>query len=323
MTYTKSDQMESFLKERQLSFENHHFTQIPCLIDHLTYIHEKIDKITGQKIYERKRLSVYAKELYRQIKSCTFANGSSYSSKHYANIMNCSLGTISNAKKELTQAFEQMEGKSLIRIEKIQKNKYNEKGNVHLYSYQQDKIFVEDHLWTYNNSDMPNIKTLVKLKVGIMDQKEAEIAIEAVRQSYEQKDVHNSGGFSRHEAPSGGHSPYEEPSQGGRSPHERNNIHCHIQNEYETYSSGQSDNSNQNASLARNREMIENDQDAYNFLIKFGIHMPMAKKIMKCSDYLDVKEAISTLIKPKKIKTKNIQSYVVSLLYKKPWKVYV
>jgi hypothetical protein len=98
-----------------------YFAQVPHCIDELTYdyVHPETGKIT------KKRLSVYAKELYRIIKKITGENGTCWASAEYlAEMCNMSEGRVSKSKWELQQAFHQLDGKPLIAIQKEKKTKF-------------------------------------------------------------------------------------------------------------------------------------------------------------------------------------------------------
>ncbi len=90
-----------------------YFTQVPNIIDHLTYTFEK----DGLK--ETKRLSVYAKELYRILRMVASDHGKCWhSTESLAEIVGCSTGKISQAKNELLMPMHQLDGTALI-IEKM------------------------------------------------------------------------------------------------------------------------------------------------------------------------------------------------------------
>ena len=102
-----------------INFQNpepRYYSRIPHILDHLTY--EETDPKTGEKSV--KRLSVYAKELYRIIKSIAGEQGAGacwMNRTKLAELCNMSSASITNAKKELQQAFHQLDGNPLIKIE--------------------------------------------------------------------------------------------------------------------------------------------------------------------------------------------------------------
>lgn len=116
---TKEDTMNSLQKETlspvelyAFHFQNpepKYYARVPNIIDHLTYQIE----VDGKK--ETKRLSVYAKELYRVIRMITNDYGKCWhSTKSLAEIVGCSTGSISNAKNELLMPMDQLDGNPLI-----------------------------------------------------------------------------------------------------------------------------------------------------------------------------------------------------------------
>ena len=85
------------------------YTRVPNIIDHLTYDVEE----DGVKV--SKRLSVYAKELYRVIRMIASDQGKDWhTTESLAEIVGCSVGSIINAKKELLMPMNQLEGNALI-----------------------------------------------------------------------------------------------------------------------------------------------------------------------------------------------------------------
>lgn len=90
--------------------EPKYYTRVPNIIDHLTYSVEKDGKIV------KKRLSVYAKELYRVIRMIASDGGADWhTTEHLAEIIGCSVGSIVNAKEELLKPMDQLDGSPLIK----------------------------------------------------------------------------------------------------------------------------------------------------------------------------------------------------------------
>ncbi len=129
-----------------INFQNHepkYYSRVPHIIDHLTY--DSINESTGEKT--QKRLSVYAIQLYRVIKSIGGDEGACWQNRDkLADLANMSGASVSNAKKELQQSFHQLEGKPLIVITKEKR-----KSEVNWTEY--DKIIIT-HIWNYNNAFM-------------------------------------------------------------------------------------------------------------------------------------------------------------------------
>jgi hypothetical protein len=124
-----------------------HFAMVPHIIDHLTY--NVIDE-NGKET--KKRLSVHAKELYRVLMRIAGEEGACWMNRdNLAEICNMSAGSVSNAKKELTQNFNEFDGKPLIILHQCKKNKIENdiKKNSTIYH----KITLTD-IWRYNRAYM-------------------------------------------------------------------------------------------------------------------------------------------------------------------------
>lgn len=163
--------------------EPKYYSRIPHIIDHLTY--DSINEKTGEK--EIKRLSVYAKELYRVIKS--IANEDSTCWMHrdkLADLCNFSTGMISKAKEELSQNFHQLDGNKLIHIQEQNKTT-NTNGTIY------HRVMILD-IWKWNNAFMATLK--------YQRQKEA---------------------VSPHDSAKPAVSPHDSALQGALSPHDTNN----------------------------------------------------------------------------------------------------
>ena len=124
-----------------------YYTMMPHILDYLTY--DDIDESTGQKTI--KRLSIYAKELYRALKKVAGEKGACWQNRdNLAEICNMSAGSVTNAKKELSQAFHQLDGNALIKIEKKKKSTENN-------STTYDLITIVD-IWRWNRAYMSTIE---------------------------------------------------------------------------------------------------------------------------------------------------------------------
>ena len=121
--------------------EPKYYARIPHILDHLTY--DEIDPQTGKS--EVKRLSVYAIQLYRILKSIAGDYGACWQNRDkLADLANMSAGAVSNAKKELQNRFHQLDLNPLIEITK-KKRKF-ESG---ISEY--DCITIID-IWSWNNA---------------------------------------------------------------------------------------------------------------------------------------------------------------------------
>lgn len=130
--------------------EPKYYTRIPNILDHLTY--KSLDK---NKKETSTRLSVYAKELYRIIRMIASDDGVCfYTTKSLAEKMNCSTGTICNAKKELLMPMQQLDGNPLL-IEKRKKTSKIENGKV---TSQRDLCtYTIFDIWKWNNAFMSTL----------------------------------------------------------------------------------------------------------------------------------------------------------------------
>jgi hypothetical protein len=128
-----------------IAFQNSepkHYTRVPNIIDHLTY-----DAMDSEGNVIKKRLSVFAKELYRILRMIANDYGACWMNRdNLAELANMSTGSITNAKKELEQKFHQLDGQPLINIEENQKST---KVNGTTYH----KITIID-IWKWNNAFM-------------------------------------------------------------------------------------------------------------------------------------------------------------------------
>jgi len=126
------------------------FTQVPNIIDHLTYT------VKQEGITKKKRLSVYAKELYRVIRMIASDAGKCWNSTEaLAEKIGCSKSKVSEATQELLMPMDQLDGKPLIIITERKMKKTLDSG--HIYGV---KYFVRTivDIWGYNNAFMATLK---------------------------------------------------------------------------------------------------------------------------------------------------------------------
>jgi hypothetical protein len=143
-----------------ISFQNpepSHFAMVPHIIDHLTYGEiGKDGKITT------KRLSIYAKELYRVIKRIAGDSGACWMNRdHLAELCNMSAGSVTNAKKELLQKFNELDGKPLIILTAHKKAKVKDGIQKNCTVYH--KLIVAD-IWKYNRAYMNTRKSILEMQ---------------------------------------------------------------------------------------------------------------------------------------------------------------
>ena len=94
------------------------YTRIPNILDDLTY--NELDEVTGET--KIKRISIYAKELYRVLKKIAGQENICWrNSEKLAEIANMSVGQVVKCKKELQQKFNELDGSPLIEIHEKKK----------------------------------------------------------------------------------------------------------------------------------------------------------------------------------------------------------
>jgi len=134
--------------------EPKYYTRIPNILDHLTYKNEK---------GEVKRLSVYAKELYRIIRMIASDHGCCwYTTKNLAEKIGCSAGAVCNAKKELMMQMIQLDGNPLI----IEKRKSTPKIVNGIVTSRRDLCtYTLMDIWRWNNAYMATLKYQVEPEI--------------------------------------------------------------------------------------------------------------------------------------------------------------
>lgn len=126
------------------------YTRIPNIIDYLTYtVEEKGKKIT-------KRLSVYAKELYRVLRMIASEDGACWcSTETLADRIGCSVGSIVNAKRELLMPMDQLDGSALIIETKKTVQKKTSDGKK-FATVVCTRVIID--IWRWNNAFMATLK---------------------------------------------------------------------------------------------------------------------------------------------------------------------
>ena len=176
---------------------------MPKIIDYLW-----VDGLKGK----RKRLSVYAKELYRIIRGVA-ANGKPcyLSIQSLAKLVGCSVGSISKAKKELLQPLDMLDGQSLINEGKrVKRNNDTSKKNFKT----EYCVYEINDIWAWNNAFFESGMH----KDGWLDEE-----IEFEEELQEDDDFEIQEPHSLYESGTPPHSPYESAPQGPHSPGESNN----------------------------------------------------------------------------------------------------
>ena len=131
--------------------EPKHYTRMPNIIDCLTY-----NKKGKNGTVIKTRLSVHAKELYRIIRMIASDAGCCFNTtQNLAIKMNCSVGSIVKAKKELIQSMNELENNPLIFEKKVptKKNK-----SADLKSSRLLCTYTVFDIWKFNNAHMSTLK---------------------------------------------------------------------------------------------------------------------------------------------------------------------
>lgn len=198
--------LEKFTQEKECNFD-----KVPAIINYLTYIDCEIDKVTGQEVWYRKRLTPAQKELYRVIKQKAGVQNKAWASQlYYAAQVGCSNKTVVEGKKALLQSFEQLEGLSLIEIEHMRtRTMHKDKAGKYINSKPIHMISCVD-ITPYNNAhcviapkkweDIPKMRQKIskeeaelaieKMRGSICGQSKIE-AIKESRKAAQKNDVHN------------------------------------------------------------------------------------------------------------------------------------
>lgn len=266
-----------------ISFQNSepkYYTRVPNIIDHLTY--DCIDKKTGEKSV--KRLSVYAKELYRVIRSIANDHNACWRNRDdLAYLCNMSAGQVSKCKEELQQKFHQLDGNPLIEIKECKKS-------TETYGAIFHKMTIVN-IWPWNNAFMSCKKNIDKM-----------------------------GGPSPHDIPDPGSSPHDIPSLEGPSPHDINNNPTNknpMFKEQQPTPSGDSVVS----SIKKDRLFpAEEKRQAYEWMCKNGCFEPLSYKTALNNSLDDISKASEyTARMCKKSKKENIWAYFHDTLKNRYW----
>ncbi len=131
------------------ALENHdpsNYTMVPNIIDYLTY--DEIDPKTGEIVV--KKLSIYAKELYRVMRSFAGQDNITWkNTDNLAEISNMSKGQVANCKKELQNHFHQLDGNPLIEITEKKKTTRKDGEKINGTIFHQVTIKC---IWNYNRA---------------------------------------------------------------------------------------------------------------------------------------------------------------------------
>lgn len=278
-----------------INFQNSepkHYTRVPNIIDHLTYTVEE----EGIKV--KKRLSVYAKELYRIIKMIGGDDGICWNTtESLAEKVGCSVGSINNAKKELLTPMDQLDGNALIIEKKIKLNKSNSSNQP--FSTMLCTYSVVD-IWKWNNAFMSTLKHQVKY-----------------------------GADSPHESDPPTDSPHESANLGTDSPHESNNIplkkNPNVKEQQHTEACASAHVCS--SKIEKAKMFLSSEQlKAFDWMIQGKCNPNAALKIAKTYCTQEIQKASDYLMnqlsknKSKGVQIPNIWGYFTAILKGKYWK---
>lgn len=150
-----------------------YFSLTPGIIFHCTYVAK--EKKKGKKHYGelvRKKISPHAIALYTCIRQIAGQNSACWSSTSYLSALTgMSAGMISEAKADLTQPIEQLNGKPLLEITEKRKKVTQPDGSVKSVPYHQ---IVPTHIWPENNAYMATISYQENLELGLVSRSQCE-----------------------------------------------------------------------------------------------------------------------------------------------------
>lgn len=259
-----------------------YYSRIPHIISYLTY--DCIDPDTGEVLV--KKLSPNARELYRVIKMTASDGGCCWKSRDtLAEECGMSIGAITNAKKELQQKFHQLDGNSLIKLEKKQKTTVKEGQILNKTTY--DTIVIVN-IWTWNNA------------FGAIKNKK--------------------GALSPHDGAGGALSPHDTATQEALSPHDTNNnpiINNPLYKEQQPTATADIAVS----FICKNRLFpSEKQRQAYEWMVSKGCKEATAYKIAKQYSPEDIQKASEyTKERLKKGSVDSHWAYFQSTLQKRYW----
>lgn len=288
-----SNHEKSVSETYAINFQNSEpkfYTRIPNIIDHLTYTVEE----NGVKI--KKRLSVYAKELYRILRMIASDDGKCWNTtESLAEKVGCSVGAIYNAKKELLMPMDQLDGSALILEKKVKLNKTNSSNQP--FSTMLCTYTILD-IWKWNNAFMATLKHQAKY-----------------------------GAESSHETDPPPKSPHENVNLGTNSPHEANNNipkNPIVKEQQPTEASASAHVCS--SKIQKAKMFLSSEQrKAFDWMIEKRCNPNAALKIVKTFCSQEIQNASAYLInqlnknKAKGVQIPNIWGYFTSILKGRYW----
>lgn len=265
-----------------------YYTRIPNILSHLTY--DWLNPKTGKM--EIKRLSVYAKELYREMKDIGGKNNKCWMNRdNIAERCNMSEGMVTKCKEELCQKFHQLDGNPLITIIEKPRKKVVDGIGINGTNYHEITIL---NIWPWNNGFMAT------------------------------KKYHKEEAPSPHDRADPAPSPHDGAQQGALSPHDpnkNNNSKNHLFKEQEQPVSSVCSVFNENKDSVSSDKKVQ----AYEWLVKNGCSEGNASSIVKkftCEDIIEASKYMEIQMKKNKAKgkvTENKAAYFQNILNKRYW----
>lgn len=249
--------------------EPNNYTRIPNFISYLTYDH--VDEKTGE--IKVKRLSVFARELYRVLKDIAGQENICWmSSEKIAEIAGMSKTAVLEGKKELQNKFHQLDGNPLIEI--VEKRKITQKDGQKINGTTYHQIVIKC-IWNFNRAFFL-LKKIEKEKARTQNVH----AIEQDRQA-------------------------TEPSQGTQSPNDRNKITCS-----KTPLFKEQDSTAGAVLVGSSNISIDVRTQAFNWLMQIGFDILSATNILNnfaVNEIIQASDYVKKQIEKKKKKLESIR----------------
>lgn len=169
--HQKNSDSLSAAEKYAFEFQNNdpkYYAQIPAILFYSTYVAKepRKDNINFDKLV-RKKLSTFAITLYTFIKQLAGRKGEVWmTTEELAEHCNMSPGSVSNAKKELLQPIEQLNGKCFLEIRKKKKKFTHPDGKPGITEYD---CCTTTHIWPENNAYMATLSHHPDLKLGLIE----------------------------------------------------------------------------------------------------------------------------------------------------------
>ncbi len=252
--------------------EPSYYTRVPNIIDHLTY------QVEENGVKKVRRLSIYAKELYRIMRMIASDNGKDWhTTESLAEIMGCSVGSVYNAKIELLQKFDQLDGNPLIIENKKQIVRTINGKNIKTVLCTRTIVCI----WSWNNAFMATIK--YQNKFGKIPDSSHESGIQAP----------DSCGESGRPPDSCGESGAQGPDSCGECNNNNNNKNPLFIEQQPTAEAASVcfSNKTNSVSVSELKENLDHKAQALNWLLNFGFDLKTAIHLSETTHIDDLKNA--------------------------------